>query len=112
MIIELNENIKINDSLQVGDILYYAPLNGAGPISNSLNDPIIIGEVTSISGSTITTVETPATPQQGDFLMFVKNNKVNTSGLKGYYARVKLELDSDNKGKLFSVSAEVAESSK
>ena len=50
MIIELNENIKINDSLQVGDILYYAPLNGAGPISNSLDNPIIIGEVTNISG--------------------------------------------------------------
>ena len=112
MIIELNENIKINDSLQVGDILYYAPLNDAGPISNSLDNPIIIGEVTNISGSTITTVETPATPQEGDFLMFVKNNKVNTSGLKGNYARVKLELDSDNKGKLFSVSAEVSESSK
>ena len=75
MIIELNENIKINDSLQVGDILYYAPLNGAGPISNSLNDPIIIGEITNISGSTITTVETPATPQEGDFFNVCKKQQ-------------------------------------
>ena len=110
MIITLNQDI--NSSLQVGDILYYAPLNGAGPISNSLDNPIIIGEVTNISGSTITTVETPATPQEGDFLFFVKDGKANTSGLKGYYAKVRLETNSSSASKLFSVSAEVSESSK
>ena len=108
MIINLNENI--NSSLQVGDTLYYVTLNNF-PLSNDVN-PILIGKVTNINGNSIETEETAATPNAGDFLMFVKNNKVNTSGLKGYYAKARLELQTAGVGKLFSVSAEVSESSK
>ena len=108
MIINLNENI--NSSLQVGDTLYYVTLNDF-PLSNDV-DPILIGKVTNINGNSIETEETAATPSAGDFLMFVKNNKVNTSGLKGYYAKARLELQTASVGKLFSVSAEVSESSK
>lgn len=108
MIINLNENI--NSSLQVGDTLYYVTLNDF-PLSNDV-DPILIGKVTNIDGNSIETEETAATPSAGDFLMFVKNNKVNTSGLKGYYAKARLELQTESAGKLFSVSAEVSESSK
>ncbi len=108
MIINLNENI--NSSLQVGDTLYYVTLNDF-PLSNDL-DPILIGKVININGNSIETEETAATPNAGDFLMFVKNNKVNTSGLKGYYAKARLELQTASVGKLFSVSAEVSESSK
>jgi hypothetical protein len=108
MIINLNENI--NSSLQVGDTLYYVTLNDF-PLSNDV-DPILIGKVTNIDGNSIETEETAATPSAGDFLMFVKNNKVNTSGLKGYYAKARLELQTASVGKLFSVSAEVSESSK
>jgi hypothetical protein len=108
MIINLNENI--NSSLQVGDTLYYVTLNDF-PLSND-TDPILIGKVTNINGNSIETEETAATPNAGDFLMFVKNNKVNTSGLKGYYAKARLELQTAGVGKLFSVSAEVSESSK
>ena len=108
MIINLNENI--NSSLQVGDTLYYVTLSDF-PLSNDV-DPILIGKVTNINGNSIETEETAATPNAGDFLMFVKNNKVNTSGLKGYYAKARLELQTASVGKLFSVSAEVSESSK
>ena len=108
MTINLNENI--NSSLQVGDTLYYVTLNDF-PLSNDV-DPILIGKVTNINGNSIETEETAATPSAGDFLMFVKNNKVNTSGLKGYYAKARLELQTASAGKLFSVSAEVSESSK
>ena len=108
MIINLNENI--NSSLQVGDTLCYVTLNDF-PLSNDV-DPILIGKVTNIDGNSIETEETAATPSAGDFLMFVKNNKVNTSGLKGYYAKARLELQTASVGKLFSVSAEVSESSK
>ena len=108
MIINLNENI--NSSLQVGDTLYYVTLNDF-PLSNDV-DPILIGKVTNIDSNSIETEETAATPNAGDFLMFVKNNKVNTSGLKGYYAKARLELQTASVGKLFSVSAEVSESSK
>ena len=108
MTINLNENI--NSSLQVGDTLYYVTLNDF-PLSNDV-DPILIGRVVNINGNSIETEETAATPSAGDFLMFVKNNKVNTSGLKGYYAKARLELQTASVGKLFSVSAEVSESSK
>ena len=108
MTINLNENI--NSSLQVGDTLYYVTLNDF-PLSNDV-DPILIGKVVNINGNSIETEETAATPSAGDFLMFVKNNKVNTSGLKGYYAKARLELQTASVGKLFSVSAEVSESSK
>ena len=108
MTINLNENI--NSSLQVGVTLYYVTLNDF-PLSNDV-DPILIGKVTNINGNSIETEETAATPSAGDFLMFVKNNKVNTSGLKGYYAKARLELQTASVGKLFSVSAEVSESSK
>ena len=108
MIINLNENI--NSSLQVGDTLYYVTLSDF-PLSNDV-DPILIGKVTNINGNSIETEETAVTPSAGDFLMFVKNNKVNTSGLKGYYAKARLELQTASVGKLFSVSAEVSESSK
>ena len=108
MTINLNENI--NSSMQVGDTLYYVTLNDF-PLSNDV-DPILIGKVTNINGNSIETEETAATPSAGDFLMFVKNNKVNTSGLKGYYAKARLELQTASVGKLFSVSAEVSESSK
>ena len=108
MIINLNENI--NSSLQVGDTLYYVTLNDF-PLSNDV-DPILIGKVVNINGNSIETEETAAAPSEGDFLMFVKDNKVNTSGLKGYYAKARLELQTASVGKLFSVSAEVSESSK
>ena len=108
MIINLNENI--NSSLQIGDTLYYVTLNDF-PLSNDVN-PILIGKVININGNSIETEETAATPSAGNFLMFVKNNKVNTSGLKGYYAKARLELQTASVGKLFSVSAEVSESSK
>ena len=57
-------------------------------------------------------------PSQNDFIFFVKNNKhlnVGTkelSTLKGYYGSITLENDSTKKAELFSVSAEVTESSK
>ena len=110
MTINLNENI--NSSLQVGDTLYYVTLSNDLPISEANVDHILIGKVTNINGNSIETEETAATPEIGDFLMFVKDNRVNTSGLKGYYAKVRLQTDSSNKSKLFSVSAEVSESSK
>ena len=110
MTINLNENI--NSSLQIGDTLYYVTLSNDLPLSEANVDPILIGRVVEIDGNSIETEETAATPSAGDFLMFVKNNKVNTSGLKGYYAKARLELQTASVGKLFSVSAEVSESSK
>ena len=46
------------------------------------------------------------------FISFAKEKKINTSSLLGYYADVKFVNDSTEKAELFSVSSEIAESSK
>jgi hypothetical protein len=51
-------------------------------------------------------------PNPKDYIMFVKNQAVNTSSLLGYYADVKFENNAMEKVEMFSVGSEVAESSK
>ena len=51
-------------------------------------------------------------PGPDDFISFVKEKKVNTTSLLGYYANVKFVNDSTGKIELFSVGAGVTESSK
>ena len=103
---------KINDSVQVGDELYY------GTIPTSLGAIIEIGakyiKVDDASGASAT-----------DFFSFKKMNTSSTnsdnitinsyakSGAKGSYASVKMYTPADgSKVKLFALGAEVAESSK
>jgi len=47
-----------------------------------------------------------------DYVMFVKNQVINTSGVSGYYAEAKFENNSKTKAEIFAVSSEVTESSK
>ena len=56
----------------------------------------------------------PVTPVLNDesFIMFKKNEKINSNGLKGYYAEVKFENNSNEKAELFATSSEMRESSK
>ena len=46
------------------------------------------------------------------FIMFKKDEKINSTGLKGYYTEVKFENNSAEKAELFAVSSEVSQSSK
>ena len=46
------------------------------------------------------------------FIMFKKDEKINSNGLKGYYTEVKFENSSTEKAELFAVSSEVSQSSK
>ena len=57
-------------------------------------------------------VDGPCAPEIGDYLMFMKDKKINTSGLKGYYLEAKFVNDSHTNAELFSVGTEVTESSK
>ena len=52
------------------------------------------------------------TPDDGDFIFFGKENKVNISGVRGYYAEVDMRNDSSSAAKLFSVGSEISKSSK
>lgn len=50
--------------------------------------------------------------EDGSFIMFSKDNKVNMSSMLGYYASIEYRNDSLEKAELFKVGAEVFESSK
>ena len=52
------------------------------------------------------------TPNGGDYVFFGKENKINISGVRGYYAEVEMKNDSSESAKLFSVGAEMIPSSK
>ena len=136
-IIDLEFQNVINVSTQVGDTVFYAPTTQVGSTSDAYNtativDTIALGEITEIinpdlfNGPEATirvlcdlidpVTNNPLTqvPSNvvGSFIMFGKNKKVNTNSLLGYYAEVKFVNDSKEKIEMFSVGAEVSESSK
>jgi len=122
----INFKNKINDSVQVGDELYY--------MQASWDTPAKAGDITEV-GQKYVKVATPNTlPSElgydGDgnpttFFMFKKINTSSTnaddivvnsyakSGAKGSYASVKMYTPTaGSKTKLFALGAEIAESSK
>tara|TARA_R100001463_G_scaffold5005_1_gene17652 strand:+ start:643 stop:1008 length:366 start_codon:yes stop_codon:yes gene_type:complete len=116
-------NTEIDDiSLQVGDSVYYNTIDQdfTDPMSEeyyaSYNDPILLGKVLNISPSSIDVApenlqSIPNVPANS-FVLYAKDARANKSGLKGYYAKVKLQNDSTEKIELFSFSSGVTQSSK
>jgi hypothetical protein len=110
----------VNASLQVDDRILISPAAQNDNINNidlTFNPPVLVGIVVSINSAGITIAfnnsETgPCAPEVGDYLMFMKDKKINTSGLKGYYLEAKFVNDSPTYAELFSVGAEITESSK
>ena len=114
MIITLQNPVQ-NVSLQVGDKIYHVPLSDSvNDISFATDNPEYVGNVESISGSKITIPDRIGIPQPtyDSFLMFSKDKNVNNTSLIGYYAEVKLKNNSTEKAELFTLSSEIAESSK
>ena len=113
---KLTFNHNVNVSLQVGDTVYFQT-----PSTNGAFDVIETGDVKKIgivSGLTNQTLYSEIlfssmenVPTVGDYILFVKNDIINTSSLIGYYADVKLENNSKDKIELFSVSSEITQSS-
>ncbi len=120
------EFTKLNASLQVGDYVFSSSTqtNGAYSVqgvSSFVSGDIQLGRVksittpTSTSGYVIEVQLDSATilPSASDYFYFVKDSRVNKSGLKGYYAEVKFEnTDKIKKSELFAISTEITESSK
>ena len=104
--ITLAFNSKINISLKNGDVLYY---------SNSTGEELTkMGNVTGVTEDSIVceisdSVERPGV---GDFVLFSKDNKIHSSSLKGYYAETVFKNNSTMAAELFSVNADISESSK
>jgi hypothetical protein len=74
--------------------------------------PVKLGTITKLGSNFIIIKDMVAEPQANDLIMFAKNNSVNKSGIKGYYAEVKLKNNSTELVELFSISSEVSPSSK
>ena len=114
MIINLTSAIS-NISLQVGDIAYYSPVSEMSSNNNQLAGYSMLPtggmEITEIGPSYIKVAENITIPEES-FLLFVKNNQVNTSSLKGYYASVRMSNDTINRAELYSLGSEVVKSSK
>tara|TARA_R110001599_G_scaffold21575_2_gene80780 strand:+ start:231 stop:539 length:309 start_codon:yes stop_codon:yes gene_type:complete len=93
---------KINDSVQVGDELFYG--DTVQPL----------GAITAI-GEKYVEVDDATGAVATDFFSFKKVNHINSyskSGTKGYYASVKMSTENTSKTKLFALGSEVAVSSK
>ena len=109
---------SLSDSLSIGDTTYYVPLSSSGGFSSNNGSLVQLGDVTAISTSTNTiTVDVGSTHIDEDdldhyMLLFSKDAAVNTSGLTGYYAEVKMKNNSTTESELFAVSSEIIQSSK
>jgi len=110
----------INVSTQLGDLVFFtsgSPLGGFnnGATSNtflfSTDEGILAMDATSITLRYNDAIFPTGLPM-GSYVSIVKNKKVNTSSLLGYYASIKFINDSREHCELFSVGSEVSESSK
>lgn len=118
--ITLTFTFPLNVSVQVGDTAYYCNTTLVGAFNTSLQSDIIeIGEITDIIpwDGTISTIvcnidTTTTPPTNNDFIMFSKDNKANLSSILGYFAKARFRNNSTDKAELFSVAAEIIESSK
>ena len=113
MIITLTSKID-NASLQVGDAAYYVNTSTLNGTSNQQvgNNLVLIGDITMINASSIEVDSGNTEVPVGSFIVFSKDNRVNNSSLKGYYASVKMKHSGSSKAELFAVSSDITESSK
>ena len=115
---QLNLN-TINVSVQIGDMIYYTTPNSStnGNFqTGTLDNTKLFGEIIFVGNNTVTVQwddsNNITAPQQGDFISFVKNKKINTSSLSGYYAEANFVNDSTGEVELFTVGSNISESSK
>ena len=112
----------LNISIQEGDTVYAAKLVGGQsgtnhPGSGSTDTkPVAIGKVTAINqgGGSITIDTYPAINSfaGNTYVMFSKDNRVNTSGIVGYFAECELKNYSTKAAEIFVIAADYVESSK
>ena len=109
----------LNVSVQVGDVAWFVPsINTATlPSATATGNLTEIGPIMTV-GINFIIVDVDAAlwaiglPGANDFIMFAKDNQANMSSLLGYFAKFRLQNSSFSPAELFSVSAEIFESSK
>jgi len=111
--ITLTFDKEIQDSVQIGDTVYYT------------NDPngetiVKVGLITNIY-STINGIKNTIdadissdtiTPDSSSFILFSKTNAANINSITGYFLKTEMRNDSTSEIELFSIGTEAFESSK
>ena len=105
--------VPINLSLSIGDKIYSNNVNSVnGSSTINVNNLNYIGEVIYIGEDYIDVSTDGGVANTNSFIYFAKNQKVNSSSLKGYYASVTFSNESTEKIELFSIGSEITESGK
>ena len=113
---------SLNVSVQPGDTIYACSVENRQsgrnhPTAGSADTkPKKIGTVSQvIHGSNklfFNMLGGATTPGPGSYFMFSKDNRVNTSGIIGYYAEVEFKNMSSKQSEVFAVAVDYVESSK
>ena len=113
-VITLTFQAPLNESLQIGDMVYYTPTSTVGGFLTG-GIKIQMGTVVTIPSRFIITCNiddnTPR-PSAEDFILFSKDNQANMASMLGYYADLTLINNSTTHAELFTVGSEFSESSK
>lgn len=111
--ITLTFSYPVQDSVQIGDIAYYASTSTVGGF-NTAGAIKEIGVITGVTNLTISCNIEPfaVRPSANDFILFSKDNTVNMGSIAGYYAEVNLQNNNTEVAEIFHVSSEVVESSR
>ena len=128
----LDFDYALNASVQIGDQVYHTTVSGKGgflqddsgvtthigeivDIVNNANAPQLPLVQLKIESEHVQANGAPVAgvlPTINSYISFSKDKTVNDNDLLGYYASVTFQNDSKTKAELFSVGANVVESSK
>ena len=116
----------INTSVQVGDNIYFClkSPDASYQTSNSFVHSGVVSGIEKLAGNTNIIVTAtnfsnvpgganfPTTNMNDYFLFFAKDTSANLNRIKGYYASVLFRNDSNKRAELYTVGAEIQQSSK
>ena len=119
---------KPNESLQVGDWILRTETNNESGFNVASSNVEKYGRVKSIAkdyeevdGSLVPNgdwlvvvdkLDISKPLSTTDYILFLKDSRVNSSGVTGYYAEIEMKNGKTDKAELFSVASEISESSK
>jgi hypothetical protein len=95
-------NGEVNVSLQAGDTVYSTNTGGVLRLIQTVESVDRDSNSFRLNGAPPAPI-----PLAGDFMLFAKDSEVNTSGLLGYQATVKMTTTSSAKKELFAVNSEI-----
>jgi hypothetical protein len=114
-VITLTFTQPLNESLQIGDTVYYVPTTTIDGFNTGTSGRRVMGTVITIpTPLTLTCNIDDSTPRPGatDFILFSKDNQANMASLLGYYASVTMKNNAVGYAELFSIGSEFSVSSK